>query len=181
MSASLNKIAVVALILGLATAIARADSPPKLDVEPTCNAAAAYAIAVGRTKEACLADERAAESTLAEKWSTYSAADKTSCIVTVNVGGPPSYVELLSCIEVFRDACALDLAWLRPSTPSTWSSYMRTCDNGAKGGPAKVKKTEFVVRHARRLARRLRVVAGGARPSGAGHGVPAATNVSVAR
>jgi len=67
MSASADKIAVVALILGLSTAIARADSPPKLDVGPTCNAAAPYAIAVGRTKEECLADDQVAENTLAEK------------------------------------------------------------------------------------------------------------------
>jgi hypothetical protein len=87
MSASANKIAVVALILGLSTAIVHADSPPKLDVGPTCNAAAPYAIAVGRTKEACLADEDAAESTHAENWSKYSAADKTQCIGTANLAG----------------------------------------------------------------------------------------------
>jgi hypothetical protein len=39
---------------------------PKLDMEPTYNAAAAYAIELGRTKEACLADQNAEESTLAE-------------------------------------------------------------------------------------------------------------------
>src|SRR5215470_19468951 len=129
MPASANKITVVALILGLSTAIAHADSPPKLDVGPTCNAAAPYAIAVGRTKEACLADEHAAESTLAENWSTYSAADKTQCIGTVNVGGPPSYVELLSCIEVLRDACGPDLAWVRGTSKTL---YARPCDNRAQ-------------------------------------------------
>jgi hypothetical protein len=135
-----NKIAVVALILQLPTAIAHADSPPKLNVEPTCNTTAAYAIAVGRTEEACLADEHAAESTLAENWSTYSAADKTQCIGTVNMGGPPSYVELLTCIEVMRDACGPNLAWLRPTTRS---SYARTCDSRAQTDAAKVKKTRI--------------------------------------
>jgi hypothetical protein len=140
MSASANKIAVVALILGVCTTIARAGSPPKMNVEPTCNAAAAYAIAVGRTKEACLADEHAAESTLAENWSTYSAVDKTQCTATVNMGGPPSYVELLSCIEALRDACGPDLAWSRPTT---WSSYARTCDSRAQTDAAKVKKARI--------------------------------------
>jgi len=126
MSASANKIAVVAFMFGLLTAIAHADSPPKLDVGPTCNAAAGYAIAVGRTKESCLADEHAAESTLAENWSKYSAADKTQCIGTVNMGGPPSYVELLSCIEVLRDACGPDLAWVRGASSAL---YARPCDN----------------------------------------------------
>ena len=140
MSASANKIAVVALILGLSPAIARADSPPNLDLGPTCNAAAPYAIAVGRTKEACLADEHAAENTLAENWSTYSAADKIQCIGTVHVGGPPSYVELLSCIELLRDVCGPDLAWLRPTK---WASYARTCDSRAQTDAAKVKKVRI--------------------------------------
>lgn len=129
MPGSAHKIAIAALIFGLSTAIARADGPPKLDVGPTCNAAAPYAIAVGRTKEACLVDEHAAESTLAENWSKYGAADKTQCTVTVNMGGPPSYVELLSCIEVLRDACDPDLAWLRPTT---WASYARPCNSRAQ-------------------------------------------------
>src|SRR5262249_3254146 len=102
MSAYANKIAVVTLIIGLSTAITSADGPPKLNVKPTCNAAAPFATAVGRTEEECLADEHVAESTLSENWSTYSAADKTQCIGTVHVGGPPSYVELLSCIENLR-------------------------------------------------------------------------------
>ena len=129
MSASANKIAVVALMFGLLTAIARANSPPRLDVGPTCNAAAGYAIAVGRTKESCLADEHAAESTLAENWSKYSAADKTQCIGTVNMGGPPSYVELLSCIEVLRDACGPDLAWVRGASSAL---YARPCDDRSR-------------------------------------------------
>jgi hypothetical protein len=140
MSASANKIAAVALILGLSTAIARADSPPKLNVEPTCNTAAAYAITVGRTKEACLADERAAEGTLAQNWSNYSAANRAQCTGTVNRGGPPSYVELLSCIEALRDACGPDLAWLGSTT---WSSYARTCDSRAQTDAAKVKKARI--------------------------------------
>jgi hypothetical protein len=97
-------------------------------------------IAVWRTKEACLADEHVAESTIAENWSAYSAVDKTQCAATVNPGGPPSYVELLSCIEGLRDACGPDLAWSRPTT---WSSYARTCDSRTQTGAAKVKKARI--------------------------------------
>ena len=104
MSAPVNKIAVAVLLLGLPAAIARADSPPKLNVTPSCNAAARGAISVGRDKEACLADERTAEDSLTQNWSKYNAADKTQCIGNVKTGGPPSYVELLSCLEIMRDA-----------------------------------------------------------------------------
>jgi Protein of unknown function (DUF3551) len=78
--------------------------PPKLDVTTPCNAAAQFAILAGRDKDACLNDERTAETTLIENWSTYSADDKSQCVGTVKTGGPSSYVELLSCIEVLRDA-----------------------------------------------------------------------------
>lgn len=104
MSASANKIAIVVLLLGLPSAVARADSPPKLDVTPSCTAAARGAISAGRDKEACLSDERTAEDALAQNWSKYNAADKTQCVGNVKTGGPASYVELLSCLEIMRDS-----------------------------------------------------------------------------
>lgn len=107
MSAFANRIALVALLLGLPAALAIADSPPKLDVVPSCNAAARGAISAGRDKEACLADEHTAEGILAQNWSTYDAADKTQCVGNVKTGGPASYVELLSCLEIMRDAKAI--------------------------------------------------------------------------
>lgn len=107
MSAFANKIAVVALLLALPAAMARADSPPKLDVAPSCNAAARGAISAGRDKEACLADEHTAESVLVQDWTKYNAADKTQCVGNVRTGGPASYVELLSCLEIMRDAKAI--------------------------------------------------------------------------
>jgi hypothetical protein len=107
MSAFTNRIALVALTLGLQTAIALADSPPKLDVSPSCNAAARGAISAGRDKEACLGDERTAQDTLSQNWSKYNAADKTQCVGNVKTGGPASYVELLSCLEIMRDAKAI--------------------------------------------------------------------------
>jgi len=119
MSAFANKIAtahrllpmcasyVVVLMLGLPAAIALADSPPKLDVTPSCDAAARGAISAGRDREACLVDERTAEGVLAQNWSKYDAVDKTQCVGNVKTGGPASYVELLSCLEIMRDAKAI--------------------------------------------------------------------------
>jgi hypothetical protein len=104
MSVSAIRIAPVVLSLGLLTAIAFADSPPKLNVAPSCDAAARGAIVIGRDKEACMGDERTAQDTLKENWSKYNGADKTQCIGNVKTGGPASYVELLSCLEIMRDA-----------------------------------------------------------------------------
>jgi hypothetical protein len=104
MMSTFNRIAAAPLLLGLQVAVALADAPPKLDVTTTCNAASQYAIFAGRDKDACIDDERTAETTLAQNWSKYSTVDKSQCIGTVKTGGPSSYVELLSCIEVLRDA-----------------------------------------------------------------------------
>jgi hypothetical protein len=104
MSLFASKIAIAVLLLGLPAAAAFADSPPKLDVTTSCSAAARGAISAGRDKESCLADERAAEDILAKGWSDFNSDDKTQCIGNVKTGGPASYVELLSCLEVMRDA-----------------------------------------------------------------------------
>ena len=61
-------------------------------------------VGLGRDKKACLADETTAQDTLRQNWSKYSAADKTQCIGMERTGGPASYVELLSCLEIMRDA-----------------------------------------------------------------------------
>jgi hypothetical protein len=78
--------------------------PPVLQVGPSCEAAGRGAVVLGRNKEACLADENAALSTLKQNWSKYAASDKTLCMGMVSTGGPASYVELLSCLEINRDA-----------------------------------------------------------------------------
>jgi hypothetical protein len=73
-------------------------------VGPSCEAAGRGAVLLGRNKEACLADENQALNTLKQNRSKYVASDKTLCIGMESTGGPASYVELLSCIEVNRDA-----------------------------------------------------------------------------
>ena len=82
----------------------RGGSPPTLQVGPSCEAAGRGAVVLGRNKEACLADETTAQDTLKQNWSKYVASDKSDCVGMVTTGGPASYVELLSCVEILRDA-----------------------------------------------------------------------------
>jgi hypothetical protein len=98
---ALKRIAMMSLLSGLPATVAFADGPPKLDVTTTCNGATQL---TGRDKQACLQDERAGQSTLAKNWSKYRADDKTRCGAIVRIGGVPSYVELLSCLETMQDA-----------------------------------------------------------------------------
>ena len=88
----------------LKTSRARAGGPPTLQVAPSCDAAGSGAVMLGRNKEACLADETTAQDTLKQNWSKYAASDKSDCVSMVKTGGPASYVELLSCVEILRDA-----------------------------------------------------------------------------
>jgi hypothetical protein len=88
----------------------RGSSPPILQVGSSCEAAGRGAVVLGRNKESCLADETASQDSLKQNWSKYSAADKTTCIGMETAGGPASYVELLSCLEVLRDAKSIDAA-----------------------------------------------------------------------
>jgi hypothetical protein len=77
---------------------------PVLQVVSSCEAAGRGAVVLGRNKEACLADESAAQDTLRQNWAKYAANDKTQCVGMTKTGGPASYVELLSCLEIMRDA-----------------------------------------------------------------------------
>jgi hypothetical protein len=81
-----------------------AGGPPTLQVGPSCVAAGAGSVILGRNKESCLADETTAQDTLKQNWSKYPATDKADCVTLEHSGGPASYVELLSCLETVRDA-----------------------------------------------------------------------------
>jgi hypothetical protein len=58
----------------------------------------------GRSVENCVISEEAAHKDLEKNWAKAPAAERTQCIGTVNVGGAPSYVELLTCLEMMRDS-----------------------------------------------------------------------------
>ena len=98
-------------VIGAAIAVAGqvvawAGGPPELDVSVSCNSAARGSVVVGTGRQACLNDERAAKDTLAKEWNSFSLIARTQCVGMNKTGGPPSYVELLVCLEMMRDAGA---------------------------------------------------------------------------
>ena len=99
-----NMIPVTALIVASSLIGVAADAVPTLKVEPSCRAAGIDGMVTGRTSESCMNDEKSAREDLAKAWSSFSAADKSHCLSMVSTGGGPSYVELLSCLEMSRDA-----------------------------------------------------------------------------
>jgi hypothetical protein len=52
-------------------------------------------------------DEREAKDLLTNNWSQYSRAHKTQCVGMTTRGGPSSYVELISCLDIMKDAAAI--------------------------------------------------------------------------
>ncbi len=84
--------------------ILAADSVPKFDVERTCRAAVGEAGVPGGDSAECQRDEQDARSKLEKDWSQYSAAQRSQCDGLVTTGGAPSYVELLTCLEMAKQA-----------------------------------------------------------------------------
>ena len=100
----IRTVSVAAVAAAGFTASVRADSVPTLQIGPSCEAAGRGAVVLGRSKESCIADEAAARDALRKSWSKYSGTDKQQCLGMEKTGGPSSYVELLSCLEIRRDA-----------------------------------------------------------------------------
>jgi hypothetical protein len=93
------------LITSLGLVVPVADTVPRYDVRSTCRAAVALAGgSEGRTVENCVATEDTARKDLEKDWAKTPTPERTQCVGTVAVGGSPSYVELLICLEMMRDS-----------------------------------------------------------------------------
>jgi hypothetical protein len=80
-----------------------ADPLPNFSVEPFCRAVARRAAPVGDLDN-CMRKEMEAKDQLAKEWSQFAAADKSYCLQLSTIGGDPTYTELLTCLELQRDA-----------------------------------------------------------------------------
>ena len=84
-----------------------ADGPPTLNVEPGCRGVEKLDPVDAPTFEGCMRDEQSALSELRAQWSEFSAASRRECTAETRLpGGSPSYVELLECLTMARDAAA---------------------------------------------------------------------------
>jgi len=94
-------------VLLLPLVIAAADVVPNFNVEPSCKGGL-DSPGLNERYSRCIAEERDARKTLESTWSQYPAGDRTICSDTASMG-TPSYVELLTCLEMARDAAKLKL------------------------------------------------------------------------
>ena len=96
--------ALLPIILTASHIVLAADSVPKFDVERTCRPASAAAILPGRDSSACQRDEQDARSKLEKDWGQYSTTQRSRCTGFAALDRAPSYVELLTCLEIAKQA-----------------------------------------------------------------------------
>ena len=96
------------VVLTAAHLVLTAHEVPQLNVEPSCRAAADALIRQGHgNKDSCMQDEREARAKLKKQWHSFSSSEQTRCQELTTMGGPPSYVELLTCLQLAKDARTL--------------------------------------------------------------------------
>lgn len=79
---------------------ARADAVPKLDVERTCQSAAKASVSDNASYDGCLRSEREARREAERRWGDFTPAAKKQCESQFRAGGYPSYVEMVTCLEL---------------------------------------------------------------------------------
>ncbi|WP_374309767.1 hypothetical protein [Methylocella sp.] len=101
--------AALALSCARSPAWAAADEAPRFDVAKTCRAAADLGGGVDAklAYQGCMQDENDARATLQRNWSRYKRENRDTCLAQ-GLEPIPSYVEILTCIEMYDEAGALN-------------------------------------------------------------------------
>ena len=99
-----------ALLFALGGALLVADGVPTLDIEAGCRVAAKMgdSLSLDESLRQCLSDEKSAHSELDRQWSQFPPALRQRCVDTTETGGDPSYVEVLVCLQMGRDAAQME-------------------------------------------------------------------------
>jgi hypothetical protein len=90
------------LLLGTQLVLA-ADEVPRLDYEATCRGAQPLTAEDRRPFQNCINDQTQARSQLERQWDSFPASAKSRCTQEATLGGSPSYVELLTCLQIAKD------------------------------------------------------------------------------
>jgi hypothetical protein len=82
--------------------VAVADRLPAFDVSRSCklDVAATSGLSVDQSLKNCVNDENRARQQLVSQWSKFSASSRSQCLPLESIGGTPSYVSLLTCLQM---------------------------------------------------------------------------------
>ena len=75
-----------------------ADEVPAFDIARNCREEVVGAIT---SVDECTKDEIDAKNELTQRWSQFGPSEKKSCTGEASIGGDKSYVELLTCLEMY--------------------------------------------------------------------------------
>ncbi len=110
--------ALLTVILASSQIALASDQVPQLNVEPSCHAAAMAQPAADRHEDVCKRDEMQARDKLQQEWGQFSGAQRDHCVTLSTLGGSPSYVELLTCLEMAKDAAGKPITGAAPTKPA---------------------------------------------------------------
>lgn len=99
---------ILAAALTAAVALpALAEGLPTLDVASTCRSSGSASPDAQAAGNGCLRSEREAQDVLKRRWSEFGASAQRQCANQHQAGGFPSYVELLTCLELASGSVAV--------------------------------------------------------------------------
>jgi hypothetical protein len=92
------------LVLPSQLIVTVADNVPKFNIERGCkvdSTASSLDAGLDESIKRCVHDEQQAQDQLQTQWSQFAPSDKAMCTSLTTEGGgvPPSYVELLTCLQ----------------------------------------------------------------------------------
>ena len=90
------------IVLNSHLIVTAADGMPNYNINRSCklDADATVGLTVDQSVNACVSDEQKARGELAGQWSKFPASGRASCASLENIGGTPSYVSLLTCLQM---------------------------------------------------------------------------------
>ncbi|RZK94272.1 MAG: hypothetical protein EOO66_08515 [Methylobacterium sp.] len=121
-------LALALLAAPAASTRALADTVPSLDITKTCQSAsrANSGVSDQANVDGCLRSERDAKKEAERRWGDYTPSAKRQCEDQYKAGGYPSYVEMVTCLELASGTV--------PTQPN--SGGTATGGPGAPGGKA---------------------------------------------
>ena len=93
--------------------VAVSDAVPKFDIGKECRFEGGSTADIDR----CSDDESTALRQLETEWAQFVGVDRRQCVATATIGGVASYVELLTCLEMAREADNTDKNPRDPQRP----------------------------------------------------------------
>jgi hypothetical protein len=95
----MNRIASVAALF-LAASSAAAQEFPRFDIETVCRAAPRLAGSDSDPYQSCVRDETEARGQLERQWTSFDAGQRSRCVQETTIEGSPSFVDVLTCIQM---------------------------------------------------------------------------------